>query len=168
MKNNIGIAVAGGLGLAFIGYCFYFDRKRRSDPDFKKKLIEKRMRQKKARADKDSLKYPDLTNETAIQSFFMSEIALGEQLMGLGDIENGVEHLANAVAVTAHKENLLNVLRSTLPDPIFRLLVEKLPEVSQKIYNSSKMKTASSFRFESENKIVEVNEENLAIDECLD
>ena len=61
----------------------------------------------------------------------MSEIALGEQLMGLGDIENGVEHLANAVAVTAHKENLLNVLRSTLPDPIFRLLVERLPEVSQ-------------------------------------
>ena len=126
------------------------------------------MRQKQARADKDSSKYPDLTNETAIQSFFMSEIALGEQLMGLGDIENGVEHLANAVAVTAHKENLLNVLRSTLPDPIFRLLVEKLPEVSQKIYNSSKMKTSSASRYESEAKIVEVNEEDLAIDECLD
>ena len=31
----------------------------------------------------------------------MSEIHLGEQLMGLGDIEAGVEHLANAVAVTS-------------------------------------------------------------------
>jgi len=32
--------VAGGLSLAFIGYCVYFDRKRRSDPDFKRKLVE--------------------------------------------------------------------------------------------------------------------------------
>ena len=51
--------------------------------------------------------------------------------MALGDIENGVEHLANAVAVTSHKENLLNVLRSTLPDPIFRMLIERLPEVTK-------------------------------------
>ncbi len=126
------------------------------------------MRQRQARADQDSSKYPDLTDETAIQSFFMSEIALGEQLMGLGDIENGIEHLANAVAVTAHKENLLNVLRSTLPDPIFRLLIEKLPEVSQKIYNSSKIKVSSASSNTNTSKIVEINEENLAIDECLD
>ena len=31
----------------------------------------------------------------------MNEIQLGEQLMALGDIETGVEHLANAVAVTS-------------------------------------------------------------------
>ena len=61
----------------------------------------------------------------------MAEITKGEQLMALGDIEAGVEHLANAVAITSHKENLLNVLRSTLPDPIFRMLVERLPEVSK-------------------------------------
>lgn len=54
--------------------------------------------------------------------------------MALGDIENAIEHLANAVAVTAHKENLLNVLRTSLPDPIFRLLVERLPEVT-KVFN---------------------------------
>ena len=51
--------------------------------------------------------------------------------MGLGDIENGIEHLANACADTPQKENILNVLRSTLPDPIYRLLVERLPEVAQ-------------------------------------
>lgn len=31
----------------------------------------------------------------------MSEIQLGEQLLSLGDVEAGVEHLANAVAVTS-------------------------------------------------------------------
>lgn len=61
----------------------------------------------------------------------MKEIALGEQLLGLGDIENGIEHLANAVAVTPHKENLLNVLKTSLPDPVFKLLVQTIPIVTQ-------------------------------------
>jgi len=38
-KAAIGIA-AGICGTLFIGYCIYFDRKRRSDPDFKKILRE--------------------------------------------------------------------------------------------------------------------------------
>lgn len=66
-----------------------------------------------------------------MHNFFVSEISRGEQLLGLGDIENSVVHLANAVAVTAHKENLLNMFRSTLPDPVFSMLVQKLPEVSR-------------------------------------
>ena len=40
LSRNVGVAVAGGLGLAFLGYCVYFDHKRRSHPDFKRKLIE--------------------------------------------------------------------------------------------------------------------------------
>lgn len=168
-KMNMVAAVAGSVGLAFLGYCVYFDRKRRSDPDFKRKLIEKRRNQKQAARDKDSSKYPDLTDEVAVQQFFMKEIALGEQLMGLGDIDNGIEHLANAVAVTAHKENLLNVLRTTLPDPIFRLLVERLPAVSQKIYSSYKAKTPEApVSKPEEAKITEITEEEIAIDECLD
>ena len=38
-KTTLGFAAAGA-GLCFIGYCVYFDQKRRSDPDFKKKLKE--------------------------------------------------------------------------------------------------------------------------------
>lgn len=32
--------VAGIFGTFFLGYCVYFDRKRRSDPLFKQKLLE--------------------------------------------------------------------------------------------------------------------------------
>lgn len=38
-KTTIGIA-AGVAGTLFLGYCIYFDHKRRKDPDFKKKLRE--------------------------------------------------------------------------------------------------------------------------------
>ena len=39
-KAAVGIAV--GIAGIFVGYCFYFDQKRRSDPDFKKKLRDRK------------------------------------------------------------------------------------------------------------------------------
>lgn len=38
----IGVVVSA-VGTAFIGYCIYFDRKRRSDPEFKEKLRERKL-----------------------------------------------------------------------------------------------------------------------------
>ena len=40
LSNKMSVAIAGGLGVAFLGYCVYFDHKRRSHPDFKKNLVE--------------------------------------------------------------------------------------------------------------------------------
>jgi len=41
--NPSTIGIATGVGaIMFLGYCVYFDRKRRSAPDFKSKLREKR------------------------------------------------------------------------------------------------------------------------------
>src|SRR5689334_13004520 len=65
----------------------------------------------------------------SVSKFFMNEIALGEQCMTISDIEAGVEHLANAVAVAPNRESLLGVLQTTLPEPIMRAIVDKLPEV---------------------------------------
>lgn len=183
VQVNFTAALAGGLGIAFVGYCFYFDRQRRSHPDFRRNLIEKRREARSASKAQNSTQYPDLLDEMAVQQFFMKEIALGEQLMGMGDIENGIEHLANAVAVTAHKENLLNMLRTTLPDPIFRLLVERLPAVSQMIYSNYKSRQPAEPKiteiFDTDEPVAELREqtadepedkltEELAIDELLD
>ncbi len=46
------VGIVAGIGAAaFLGYCIYFDRKRRSAPDFKAKLRERRrMAAKKASA----------------------------------------------------------------------------------------------------------------------
>jgi import receptor subunit TOM20 len=37
--------LAGGICAGFLAYCVYFDRKRRSDPNFKTKLREKRLKE---------------------------------------------------------------------------------------------------------------------------
>ena len=89
-------AVAGGLGLAFVSYCIYFDRKRRSDPNFRKKLIEsklspsfywsfrdeltkfvlERRNQQQARAEKDSSKVRIIKMPKVFQDWFKTNFYL--------------------------------------------------------------------------------------------
>ena len=41
LTSAIGLGVAA---TAVIGYCIYFDRKRRSDPDYRKKVKERKLK----------------------------------------------------------------------------------------------------------------------------
>jgi len=131
-KTYLGIAAAGA-GLCFIGYCFYFDRKRRCDPAYKEKLRERRRlaRDQKAKTGKSQL--PDLTNPEAMQKFFLQEVQTGEELLAAGEIEEGVEHLSNAVAICGQPQQLLQVLQQTLPPQVFAMLVQKLPSVGARL-----------------------------------
>ncbi|XP_072031011.1 mitochondrial import receptor subunit TOM20 homolog [Amphiura filiformis] len=140
-KSTFGI-FAGVAGTLFIGYCIYFDRKRRSDPLFKQKLKEKRSKQKKTQqrgrggAAASSTQLPDLKDPEAVQKFFLEQVQLGEELLAQGDFDNGVEHLSNAVAVCGQPQHLLQVLQQTLPQQVFEMLVQKLPATSKRISNS--------------------------------
>jgi len=134
-RSTLGIA-AGILGSLFVGYCVYFDHKRRSDPQFRQKLKQRRAKQRKERESKmGGGKIPDLRDYEAVQKFFIQEVQLGEELLGTGDVDNGIEHLTNAVAVCGQPQQLLSVLQQTLPPQIFQELVRRLPSVSQKIAN---------------------------------
>lgn len=81
--RNSAIA-AGVCGALFIGYCIYFDRKRRSDPNFKNRLRERRKKQKLAKERAGLSKLPDLKDAEAVQKFFLEEIQLGEELLAQG------------------------------------------------------------------------------------
>jgi len=130
----LGIA-AVGTGICFIGYCIYFDRKRRSDPDFKIKLRAKRRKAKEANVTRTT-SVPDFKDSEAMQRFFLQEIQLGEELLASGDIDGGVEHLGNAVAVCGTPQQLLTVLQQTLPPQVFQNLLQRLPGITQKITTS--------------------------------
>ncbi|XP_065200997.1 mitochondrial import receptor subunit TOM20 homolog isoform X2 [Planococcus citri] len=134
-KLGIAAAVCGSVA---IGYCIYFDRKRRSDPDFKKKLREKRKARSQAeKAAKSARKsqFPDFRDHEAVQTFFLQQIQLGEELLGQGKIDECVEHIANAVSVCGQPQQLLSVLQQTLPPTVFGLLLERLPASGQKLLN---------------------------------
>lgn len=46
-----------------------------------------------------------------------------------GNVESGIEHLANAVAVCGQPSHLLQVLEKTLPPQVFNLLLQRIPSV---------------------------------------
>ena len=60
-----------GLGTAaFLGYCIYFDKKRRSNPDFKRKLREKRKAASKGGSSSGPA-LPDFGDQESVQRFFL-------------------------------------------------------------------------------------------------
>lgn len=126
-----GIA-AGVAGTLFIGYSIYFDRKRRSDPEYKRKVRERRRRQRKIGNSGSRTEIPNLADHEAVQRFFLQEIQAGEALISSGDIEQGVTHLANAVVVCGQPTQLLQVLQQTLPSQVFTLLIQKMREYGNK------------------------------------
>uniref|UniRef100_A0A674EIJ3 Translocase of outer mitochondrial membrane 20b n=1 Tax=Salmo trutta TaxID=8032 RepID=A0A674EIJ3_SALTR len=132
MGGKSSTIAAGVCGALFVGYCIYFDRKRRSDPNFKNRLRE---REKVCVV--ELLQLPDLKDAEAVQKFFLEEIQLGEELLAQGDYENGIEHLTNAIAVCGQPQQLLQVLQQTLPPPVFQMLLTKLPTISQLMFISS-------------------------------
>ncbi|KAI0239523.1 Mitochondrial import receptor subunit TOM20-like protein [Lamellibrachia satsuma] len=139
-KSSFGLAAAGASVACFVGYCIYFDRKRRSDPLFKQKLLEKRKKANKPSTgggSGSSSEMPDLRDTESMQRFFLQEVQLGEELLATGDIESGVEHLSNAVAVCGQAQQLLQVLQQTLPPQVFQLLIQRLPMAGQRIASSS-------------------------------
>lgn len=77
--------------------------------------------------------FPDMKDHEAVQKFFLQEIQLGEELLAAGDLENGVDHLGNAVAVCGQPNDLLQVLQQTLQPQVFHLLVQRLPAVAPRI-----------------------------------
>ena len=127
--------VAGISAAAFLGYCLYFDRKRRSAPDFKAKLRERRRNADKKGSSGSSSgpALPDFSDQEAVQRFFLQEVQLGEQLLAQGDLEQGVEHLSLAVAVCGQPHSLLGVLQQTLPPQIYAMLLQNLDAAQRRV-----------------------------------
>ncbi|KAF3708411.1 Mitochondrial import receptor subunit TOM20 -like protein [Channa argus] len=140
LSSRTSAIIAGVCGGLFIAYCIYFDRKRRSDPHFKEKLRERRRKQTVSSEKSKQTRLPDLKDPEAVQKFFLEEIQLGEELLSQGEVEKGVDHLTNAIAVCGQPQQLLQVLQQTLPPPVFQMLLTKLPSISQRIVSSQSLR----------------------------
>ncbi|KAF8562329.1 hypothetical protein P879_11296 [Paragonimus westermani] len=121
--------LAVGAGVCFVGYCIYFDRKRRSAPDFRKNLMKKRRQQALDAQKAATISLPPLGDPGAMHKFFLEQIQLGESALSTGAIEEGVQHFAVAVTVCGQPSQLLQVLQQSLSPTVFTLLVEALPAV---------------------------------------
>ena len=121
--------VACGVGFVsslFIGYCIYFDRKRRSDPDYKKKV-----RARRRAAERRSETVIDLRDPKAREEFLASEKMMANQKLMEGNIEEAIGHLINLVQFSSNPSATLLSLQQVLPPPIFNLLLHTLKTMQQ-------------------------------------
>uniref|UniRef100_A0A1I7Y1E6 Mitochondrial import receptor subunit TOM20 homolog n=1 Tax=Steinernema glaseri TaxID=37863 RepID=A0A1I7Y1E6_9BILA len=134
VKTNFA-TIAGITGCAFIGYAIYFDRKRRTDPNYKQKIRENRRAkaQRGGGARPRGGRIPDVNNATEMQQFFLQEVQLGEELIAENQVEEGVEHLCNAIMMCGQPQQLLQIFQQTLPAEHFSLIVQKLPETRERL-----------------------------------
>ncbi|XP_074092010.1 TOMM20-like protein 1 [Macrotis lagotis] len=125
------LAALGACGaVAFLGYCVYFDHKRRGDPGFKRRLRDRRRAEQQKAKDRRVQAREHLKNEK-LQEFFLQEVQMGELWLSRGEHKMGVEHLSNAILACGQPHKLLQVFKQTLPPVVFDMLMHKLTLVCQ-------------------------------------
>ncbi|PSN46129.1 hypothetical protein C0J52_12064 [Blattella germanica] len=121
--------IAGVCVIVFIGYCLYFDKKRREDPNYKK-YLKKRRRIQSAIRNTTEEKLFHTKNYEDVRRYFFQEVHASEFLLSEGNMEAGVERLSNAVAVCGQPQRFLKNLQESLPPQAFALLVHKVLQKS--------------------------------------
>ncbi|XP_006099637.1 TOMM20-like protein 1 [Myotis yumanensis] len=123
-------ALASCGAVAFLGYCVYFDWKRRGDPAFKRRLRDKR-RAQPPKADGPGAQQWDPARNEKLQELFLHEVRMGELWLSRGEHRMGVEHLSNALSMCGQPRELVKVFKHTLPPKVFEMLLHKIPLICQ-------------------------------------
>ena len=129
--------VVGAAVIGILGFCVYFDRKRHNGKKFKKKLRENGQKAKqtgiKVGDPRGFTQIPDIRDTEAMRQYFRQEVQLGEELLAIGDIGNGVDHLSNAVAVSANPDKLLESFHRVLSTQVFELVLQRIPQAGERL-----------------------------------
>lgn len=127
---------------ALAGYAVYFDYKRRSSSDFRKSLKKRAVKQKKLqeKITKESMKSKLETVKSALEldlqtnpiptelsekeTFFMQQVALGEQLATLPDKKvDAAVCFYKALAVYPNPTDILGIYQRSVPEDVYELVV---------------------------------------------
>ncbi|ORX49502.1 protein import receptor MAS20 [Hesseltinella vesiculosa] len=144
-NRSVALYAAGAAAVVGVSFLFYFDYKRRNNPDFRRKL--KRDRKKAAKLakqteedDKQTMikliehvivsaareQYPKTPEE--MEKFFMTQVAEGESLCAQGEAHynDAVLPFYKALKVYPAPEELLQIYQKTLPEAVFSIVMNIL------------------------------------------
>uniref|UniRef100_A0A0N5BLH0 Translocase of outer mitochondrial membrane 20 n=1 Tax=Strongyloides papillosus TaxID=174720 RepID=A0A0N5BLH0_STREA len=131
-------------GAAAIGTGIVLDYIRRSDPDYKNKIRQRRKNANKGiKSSTITLPSVNPNNPSEIQTLFMQEVQIGEECMAAGKIDEGIDHIAVAVNLCGYPQQLLQVFQQTFPPEHFDKLIERIPvtrKLVEQIFGESSSK----------------------------
>lgn len=131
------------LAVAVASYAFYeYWSALKRDENKEKQLSRTNLTQETTKTKTSRTKYPDLSNKKAVQRFFHEQITLGETLLVYGQIEEGIHHISNSIAIYSEPKKLIQVYHKEMPPQIVEQIMIatqiKLNEV-QKIKHEAKI-----------------------------
>lgn len=142
MPSNKAVAVGMILLFGVAGYLIYYlDRKRRLDPDYKRRLRESR----KQRNAVESVSL-DLNDSNSVREYFYQQHQLGDKLIrqeGLDDFAKGVEHLSTAAALATEPDQFLQYLQEQYPQPVYDIIERQVPEAKKRIFGKTALESSS-------------------------
>ncbi|KAJ7437081.1 hypothetical protein B0H11DRAFT_632966 [Mycena galericulata] len=139
------LAIAGISVCGLLAYAVYFDYRRRSDPEFRKKIRKEKKRVDKSLAQsrealaaanevseaelREALKQiksePRIPTQEGRESYFLSQVGMGEQLAARGEPFYLPAALSfyRALAVYPSPAELLGIYQKTVPEPIVKIIL---------------------------------------------
>ncbi|KAI8918754.1 MAS20 protein import receptor-domain-containing protein [Entophlyctis helioformis] len=157
------VAAAGAVG--FLGYLVYFDYRRQTDPEFRRKLRAQRSEANRIVAQRNAEvkasaaaaaqarraasagaagapieleDEPVPTTAEGREAYFNKHLVLGENLLGRGPagFEAAAVCFFRAIKVYPEPMNLLMILQQSLPEPVLNMIVELMAADSKKKQDS--------------------------------
>ncbi|TDG39026.1 hypothetical protein AWZ03_014552 [Drosophila navojoa] len=110
----------GLAALVFVSYCIYFDHKRRTDPQYKRLVHERRQR----RLQKNTLRKSPLSAE--VVEYFLRQVYLGETCVRSKDWDSAVHYFVNAITLCADPNILLCKLQTAVPVELYDNIIAKV------------------------------------------
>ncbi|XP_023162930.1 mitochondrial import receptor subunit TOM20 homolog B-like [Drosophila hydei] len=114
------VVFVGLAALALVSYCIYFDHKRRRDPQYKRRVHERRQRE----LSQCALRKPPLNAE--VVEYFLRHVYLGETCVRSKDWDRAVHYFANAIMICADPHILLCKLKVAVPIELYDKIIAKV------------------------------------------
>ncbi|KAG7192644.1 uncharacterized protein KQ657_001424 [Scheffersomyces spartinae] len=123
---------------ALVAYCAYFDYNRRTSPEFRKALkkraaetnkLEQKKKEESKKSKMEAVKAAlasDIDLPTDIgekENFFMTQVAIGEQLSVAGKEVEAALSFYKALSIYPNPTDLLGIYQKSVPEGVYELIV---------------------------------------------
>lgn len=127
----------GLAALAFVSYCIYFDYKRCKDPQYRRKVHERRQ----------MMEIPQTANcklplNAEVVEYFLRHVYLGEAYVRRDDWDRAVHYFANAIMICADPHILLCKLQTAVPLELYRRIMNRVRLLVRTSDNWSKLSSS--------------------------
>ncbi|XP_062141550.1 mitochondrial import receptor subunit TOM20 homolog B-like [Drosophila sulfurigaster albostrigata] len=122
--NGATVILIGLATLAIVGYCIYFDSKRRKHPLYKRRLYERRQFERLLKVPQTEHSCSPLNAE--VVEYFLQRVYLGETYFRRNDWNRAVHNFSNAIMICADPHIFLCKLRRIIPKELYEQIMARV------------------------------------------